>query len=592
MKSRVTHAIPVVLLLVLTGFLMPGSVQGQETITAQVDRSSLSTDETLNLVVTLNAAAMNTPTPSLPSLEGFRVLGSSTSSQFSIVNGTMSSQVVYAYRLQPYQTGDLVIDPISVTVNGLTFSTEPLKVNVTQGIGAAPSSPSASPVQQGPPAGEAAPPAEGLAGQDVFVEAVVDNPTPFVGQQVTYTFRLYQASSSWGQPQYHAPTFTGFWSEHESSQFKYRVQAAGRIYQVTEVQVILFPTSAGQATIEPARLTTPGSLFRSGRTLQTRPVSLDVQPLPPNAPAAFGGAVGTFGIEASVEPVEGKVNEPLSWQVMVSGVGNITTAPDPVWPEIPGWRGFESEATVSTEVREGRVVGTRVYKRLLVPGRDGDFNIPSLEYVYFDPSLGEYQTIRTESFPVSVAPGETVAPVSAPGLNGPEGTIVQTATDIRHLKPVPSAPEMGDQPVTESSLYWVAWAFPVFGAAGYLVWQRRQQYWESNGGLARSAQARRKAKKAIAQARKEKGSAYSAVGQILTTYLADKIDRPVAGLTHQALDDVLAGYGVKPDLIERVEVCLVSSELGRFAPGADNPDHAESLLREAELLIDALEKAL
>jgi hypothetical protein len=233
-----------------------------------------------------------------------------------------------------------------------------------------------------------------------------------------------------------------------------------------------------------------------------------------------------------------------------------------------------------------------VYKRLLVPGRDGDFNIPSLEYVYFDPALGEYQNIRTESFPVSVAPGEPVAPVPAPRLNGTEGTIVQTGTDIRHLKPVPSALDMADQPVTESSLYWVAWAFPVFGAAGYLVWQRRQQYWESNGGLARSAQARRKAKKAIAQARKEKGSAYSAVGQILTTYLAEKIDRPVAGLTHQALDDVLAGYGVKPDLIERVEVCLVSSELGRFAPGADNPDHAESLLREAELLIDALEKAL
>jgi hypothetical protein len=32
--------------------------------------------------------------------------------------------------------------------------------------------------------------------------------------------------------------------------------------------------------------------------------------------------------------------------------------------------------------------------------------------------------------------------------------------------------------------------------------------------------------------------------------------------------------------------------LGRFAPGADNPDHAKSLLREVDLLIDALEKAL
>jgi len=30
-------------------------------------------------------------------------------------------------------------------------------------------------------------------GGDYFVEAVVDNPAPFVGQQITYTFRLYHA---------------------------------------------------------------------------------------------------------------------------------------------------------------------------------------------------------------------------------------------------------------------------------------------------------------------------------------------------------------------------------------------------------------
>jgi hypothetical protein len=278
--------------------------------------------------------------------------------------------------------------------------------------------------------------------------------------------------------------------------------------------------------------------------------------------------------------------------VTLDGVGNVTTAPDPVWPEMPGWRGFESKATVNTEVRDGKAVGSRVYERLLVPSRDGDFVIPSLEYVYFDPAASEYQTIRTEQVPVSVVPGDSGAPAPSLQQSGEKESVVQTATDIRHLKPVSSGLTVAAQPATESSLYWIAWAFPLLGAAGYIAWQRRQQYWERNGGLARSAQARKKAKRAMAQVRKEKGGAYGAVGQILTTYLSDKLDQPVAGLTHQALDEVLAGKGVTPDLIERVEVCLVSSELGRFAPGADNPDHAKSLLREVDLLIDALEKAL
>ena len=108
----------------------------------------------------------------------------------------------------------------------------------------------------------------------------------------------------------------------------------------------------------------------------------------------------------------------------------------------------------------------------------------------------------------------------------------------------------------------------------------------------RSSQARKKARQALARARKQRQDADSTVGQILMAYLADKLDQPVAGLTHQGLAHLLAEQGVRSDLVERVGVLLVSSELGRFAPGADHPDHAQSLLQEAEILIDALEKVL
>jgi len=164
--------------------------------------------------------------------------------------------------------------------------------------------------------------------------------------------------------------------------------------------------------------------------------------------------------------------------------------------------------------------------------------------------------------------------------------------DIRHLKPVPEDLELAAGPVTASTLYWAAWLFPIFGAAGYFVWQRRQRFWENNLGLARSSQARKKAKKALASARRQKTAAYEIAGQILMTYLSDKLDRPVAGLTHESLASLLAERGISTDLIERVEVLQVSSELGRYVPGADDPGHAVSLLDEVGMLIDALEKAL
>ena len=601
MKSRAKYLVPIVLALLFVSFAGTSTAQGQEPIVAHVDRSTLSTDEMLNLTVTIHAASMNAPAPSLPNLQGFNVMGTSTSSQISMVNGAVSSRLSYLYRLQPYEAGDLVIESISVTLDGQTFSTEPIVVHVVQGTGAsgmampAPTQPAQSQSQSSPPPGQPAPPAAELQGQDLFIEAEVDNPTPYVGEQVVYTFRFYRAVNPYGQPEYAAPSFQGFWSEHETDQYDYKVQASGRIYQVAEVRTILFPSVVGPLTIEPARLTIPGSFFRRGSTLETQPIALDVQPLPPTAPEGFNGAVGQFELTGAVDATQSKVNEPLTWQVTLSGRGNLNATPDPIWPEMPGWRDFETEATVHTEVRDGEAMGSRVYERLLVPSTEGAATIPALAYTYFDPDAGTYQTISTDPIPVTIAVGEVQPAMtedSPPPVGGAKEVVEQADTDIRHLKPVPAGIAQAEQPVIRSGLYWAAWVFPVFGALGYWVWQRRQRYWENNLGLARSSKARGKAKKALSQARRQKQGAYGAAGQILTTYLADKLGQPVAGLTHQARAEILASRGVTSDLVERVEVILVSSELGRFAPGADSPDHAASLLKEVDVLINALEKVL
>jgi hypothetical protein len=595
MKTKIEYLIPIILTAFFVVFAGTGYAQGQGPLAAQVDRTTLSTDETLVLTVTLSASTMSAPRPTLPVLQGFNIVGSSTSSQMSIISGAVSSQLVYSYRLQPYQTGDLVIDPVQATLNGQTFSSQPITIHVTQGTGA--SAPAAVP----PPANrEPALAPTKLAGQDFYVEAEVDNPAPHVGQQIVYTFRFYKASNLWSQPQYEAPSFEGFWNEHQTEQYDYQAQAAGRIYQVTEVQSILFPSVMGPLTIDPARLTIPGGFFSRGQTLQTKPVTLDVQPLPPGAPEGFEGAVGQFSLAGTLDTAEGIANEPLTWRVTLSGQGNLSTAPDPIWPEMPGLRDFESEATINTEVRQGQVVGSRVYERLLVPVAGGEYTIPALAYTYFDPEAAAYQTTSTEPIQLTIAPGAgpSTSLEKARGRALPTGDqagaveAVQVASDIRHLKSVPAQLRVAGPPLTQQGLYWVAWAFPVFGAVGYLVWQRRQRFLESNLDLARSSRARKKARKALAQARKQHGDAYSAAGQILTTYLSDKLRQPVAGLTHQALAELLGGRGIKSDLIERIQVLLVSSELGRFAPGADDADHADSLLQEVGILIDALDKAL
>ena len=459
-------------------------------------------------------------------------------------------------------------------------------VQVTQGTGAPPTAPPSNPT---------APTSTEFRGQRYFVEAEVDNPPPFLGEQVNYIFRFYETFDAFGQPQYEAPTFTGFWTENQTDQSQYQVQATGQFYNVTELRTVLFPSLMGPITIEPARLTIPGGFFSSGARLQTQPVVVDVKPLPANAPASFNGAVGQFTLSGTVDTTQTKVNEPITWRITLAGRGNLNALSDPIWPDMPEWRSFESQATANTQFQNGQVVGERVYERLLVPQAEGEYTIPALEYTYFDPLAGEYQTLTTQPIPVSIAPGdpayaEAQSYVPAPG--GHKENVEQLATDIRHLKPVPSKLSLGDQPVTESPLYWLAWSIPLLGIVGNLVWQRRQRYWHNNAGLARSSQARKKAKKALARAQTEKGDVYSAAGQVLTGYLADKLDQPVAGLTHQALAALLEGRGLRAGLIERVDICLTDAELGRFSPHSGDPAHAANLLKEIDILIGDLEKEL
>jgi hypothetical protein len=578
--------IPVTVIILLLLSVTPGYAQGNGVISASVDRTSLSTDETLTLAVTINADVSNPPSPSLPSLEGFTIVGSGSSSQISIVNGTVSTQLIYSYRLQPYAPGDLVIDPIGVTLNGQTFTTEPITVQVTQGTGTPPSA---------PPSNATAPTSPEFRGQRYFVEAEVDNPTPFIGEQVNYIFRFYEAFDAFGQPQYEAPTFTGFWTENQTDQSQYQVQAGGQFYNVTELRTVLFPSLMGPVTIEPARLIIPGGFFSSGAELQTQPVSVDVKPLPAGAPASFNGAVGQFTLSGMFDTTQTRVNEPITWRVTLTGRGNFSALPDPVWPEMPEWRSFESQATTNTGFQNGQVVGERVYERLLVPQTEGEYTIPVLEYTYFDPAAGGYQTMTTGAVSVSIAPGDPAAAEAqnyAPVPGGHKENVEQLATDIRHVKPVPTKLSLGDRSVTESPLYWLAWSVPLLGIVGNFVWQRRQRFWQNNAGVARSSQARKKAKKALARVRSEKGDVYSAAGQVLTDYLADKLDQPVAGLTRQALATLLGENGLRPGLIERVNVCLTDAELGRFSPESNDPAHAANLLKEIDILIGDLEKEL
>ena len=564
------------IVLVCLTALVPIAHAQSPPIRSEVDKTELKTGEVLTLTVTVTTEGNISAGPTLPVMLTTNIVGRNLESQMVKVGNQTITELAYEYQLSPTVDGPLTIGAIKVTIDGTTHETDPITVEVHPG--------GSTRATQQP---TTLPPAEvstELAGQPYYVEAEVDNRSPYVGEQVHYIFRFYFAVPA-GRPYYEKPDLTGFWAMEDSKPSLSSRMVAGRRYEIEEINKVLFPTIAGPRTIGPAVIAIPGGLTEPARRLSTMPVDLDVRPLPPGAPADFSGAVGRFSISGRTNSASGAVNEPLTITVNLTGEGNFDLLPDPAWPDMPGWRTFDAAPKTRREIDDGVVYGRRTYERTLVPREAGDFTIPPVRFTYFDPSKDSYVTISTDPIPVTVAEG-TAAPLPP---DADEDSFEGRATDIRHIKPAPGSLAVASDPLHERGIYWTAAAIPAIVLAAAIGWRRMKV---AASRARPSDRAHRRARRMLRMARKAGSDPYVAAGEALAAYIGDKLGQPLSGLTHDALSRLLLSRGANPDLVDRIEACLNASEGGRFAPGNEGPESGDELVKETSVVLSALEKQL
>ena len=576
----------IVLAVTLFVAVMPAVHAQQQDIdvTAEVDKTELAVGEEFTLWIKIDGA-LNPRQPAIPNYDGIRRLGP-PSIQW-VRDGTGTTVFAYVYRFEATKVGKVTIEPISVTVSGQTLSTEQVEVEVFQGL-----------VVPTPGPGQGQPSSDDESSEDgtMFVTASVDDDKPYLGQQVTYTFKFYRRSvlfpsfGRFGQPRYAPPGFSGFWNGQETDQDEYTETIGSNRYQVVELQTVLFPTVVGTLVIEPAGLTVPIDFFESPNFLETDPIVIEVQPLPPTAPAGFTGAVGSFDISAEVDNTNGKLNEPVQLTVRVEGEGNVETLPDPAWPDFENWRVFESPSESSSSVVDGQLVGTRTYESVLVPEKAGVLTVPEIGYTFYDPSVEEYVEAVTEPIVMSIAEADGMSPL-LPSPGG--GTAVERAgSDVRHIKLVPSTLQQSSNGLIGGFVYWAAWGVPLLALVGAVAWRRRQTASERDLAAARKRNALPEARNALARAGQSGADPRVAVADILSEYLSARLDMPVTGLTHEAVDRWLQGLGVPLELALQVEGILGAAEMAKYAPEVDDALAAEEHFERAARLLNEIEEAI
>jgi hypothetical protein len=547
-------------------------------VKARVDRTSLSAGESLELEVTISNGKGEVA--ALSGLTDFKVLPRGTSSNVQIINGRMSMEQTHTFLLIPQGKGQLVIPALDVEVDGTTYTTEPITISVKE--------PTASGGVQ-------------ADDKEIWVTAEISDPLPFQGQQVTYTFRLYNRIQI-NDAQFQPPEFKGFNAKEIKGRKSHRQVINGRDHIVTELYYVLSPLSAGPHVIDPAvlqvgvvrqnRRRSPFDDFfnRSAleqRVIQTETITVQVRPLPPlEGGLVFSGLVGRFDLSANMETTELNVGESTTVTVTVQGQGNVMDARSPAIDVPSAFKHYADNPEEAISLDRQGFSGKKMFRTALVPVESGEFTLPPVSLVYFDVGLSDYRTLTAAIPPVTVLASETAqaAPISiAPATLEPlKKPVTFTGRDI--LPPMEGLDAIAHRSPLSGVLFLFSLAAPAVLFLGAMALQRLRRQDVSPTAIMKS-----RARHALKQAQSNTGEAtLSMLYQALTSAILAAAGRTGEALTWKEARALLKDCGKSNEEARQAAELLAQIESHKFSGAAMNEARRLDLLKQTETMVGKL----
>ncbi|MBN2030335.1 protein BatD [bacterium] len=610
-KNNLIGLIANILLIVcMFGFFGHTRAADDLNVRSYVDRTVIGLNQQFTLSVEISGEGANSaPNPQLPSMSDFAaLLGSGSSQSIQLINNTMSVSKTINYYFQATAEGEFTIDPVTVTWNGKTYSTEPISIEIQQST-----APSQSAPRQDSPADET-----GLTESDLFLKAVVNKKQVYQNEPVVVTYKICTLVNISEVGLARTPSTGGFWVEEFPLERQLQTNTEiveGKRYTVATIKkMALFPMSTGEKTIEPLVVDCQVVVRQQSRSLfddffndpffsntvvkriQSEPIIVTVLPLPTaGKPPGFSGVVGKYTISCSVDQSQVETNQAVSYKLKIEGEGNIRTLPEPDVFFPADFEVYPPE--VSEQInRTGSVVsGSKTYEFVLIPRVAGTQEIKPVQLHFFNPELRTYQTIQTKEFVIQVKKGQDLIMAVPSGLSKEE--IQLLGQDIRFIKiEIPDFQKIGLE-FYHKIHFWVIMIFPLFGLGIALVYRNHIKRLQGDQAYARDRRANRLAKKRLAKAKSLLNTStqkefYTETGKALTGFLGDKLNVDEAGMMTDNVRRLLKQEGVGENDIDLLFDCLRTCDLKRFSPTDSSEGEMKTFFQKVQLAIQAIDKKL
>ena len=600
---------------IVFSFLLSHVVAQAQTLTANAP-SHVAVGEQFRLTYTVNTQdASNFRAGSIP--DAIEVLmGPSTSSQssFQIVNGhtSQSSSITFTYICVALKNGTFTIPPAHITAKGNTITSSPLKITVSGQARSQQGGGSGSQRQrEEEPELRAA--GSKISGSDLYIKVSANKKRVHEQEPILLTYKVYTLVAL-TQLEGKMPDLNGFHTQEVPlpQQKSYKVENVnGRPYQtVTWSQYVMFPQITGKLKIpsltfngivvQENRSVDPFEAFFNGgsgyvevkKQIVAPGIEIQVDPLP-ERPANFSGGVGRFNISAQLNKTETKANDPVSLRIIVSGVGNLKLIKEPLVNLPKDFDKYDAKLTDKTKLTAQGVEGSMIYDFLMVPRHQGKYEIPPVEFTYYDTEEDAYRTVKSQPFTLTVEKGSGSSGVSD---YTDQENVELLNKDIRYIKTGKTSQHGMNDFFFGSTGYWVALALLLLVFISLFIVFRQRAIEKANIAGKRASKANKVATKRLRKASRlmqenKPGEFYDEVLRALWGYVGDKLNMPVEQLSHDNIADRLSARGIHQSIIDQFIGALDECEFERYAPG-DPKGNMHKVFNKAMNAIEQIENGM
>ncbi len=362
-------------------------------VRASLDRTEIVRGETVTLTIRVDGQQGGVQMDLSPLEANFQVVATRTSSQMRSINNAMEQWIDYNLTLFPLHEGDIVIP--SLLVDG-TYTQE-LSIHVD-------------------PKTETS-----IAGQELFMEAVIDKDSIYVQEQLLFSIRLYYTISGIRNPIFTDLDMADTVIQMIGTPNQYEKLVDGVRYGVYEKQYALFPQRSGTLEIPDIMFrgeVTDGSSRYVFRNLNTRTITsyaeghtIEVKEKPANYPE---NAIWLPASDVTIREqwdndfTNVRIGDAINRTIEIEAFGLDGAALPPLeTPTVASVNMYPEPPEISRTYVNGNIVGERIQQNSLVMTEIGTIRIPGVSLPWFDIDTEEVKYATLDDTAIQVGPVRT-----------------------------------------------------------------------------------------------------------------------------------------------------------------------------------------